>query len=142
LRSTPKRLGDRSKADYIEAIYQVIEKAQTDFPRIKVRYLMSINRGAGVDAAKEALELAATRNKYLIGIELSGDSRVSSFADFRPIFDRARNELGLKVTLHCACCEEQVHESEMMIDFKPDRLGHCCFLVSRLRANNYRQKSK
>ena len=44
LRSTPKELGGKTKEDYIEAIYEVIEVAERDFPNIKVRYLVSINR--------------------------------------------------------------------------------------------------
>jgi len=105
LRSTPKALGGLTKADYITAIYDVIEAAQTDFPKIRVRYLMSINRAAGVEAAREAIELAKVYNKYLVGVELSGDSRIATFSDYQEVFQAAR-DLGLKVTLHCACCEE------------------------------------
>jgi hypothetical protein len=64
----------------------VIEAAKTDFPRIKVRYLVSINRQAGVDAAKEAVLLATRHREFLAGIELSGDPRFGDFADFEEVF--------------------------------------------------------
>ena len=41
-----------------------------------------------------------------------------------------KEETGLKVALHCAEAAEQMNESQAMIDFNPDRLGHCVYLVS------------
>jgi adenosine deaminase len=83
LRSTPKELKGKSKSQYLEAIFEVMEAAKTDFPRMKVRYILSVNRQAGVDAAKEAIELAiAHRGEFLVGIELSGDPRCGDFSEF------------------------------------------------------------
>ena len=48
LRSTPKELAGKSKSDYISALFEVMECAKTDFPKCKVRYVMSINRQAPV----------------------------------------------------------------------------------------------
>jgi len=67
-----------------------------------------------------------------VGIELSGDPRKGDFNDYIELFEKARSERGIKITLHCAETEEQASEAQKMIDFKPDRLGHCCFLVSSL----------
>ena len=33
------------------------------------------------------------------------------------------------MSLHCAETEQQALESNEMISFKPDRLGHCCYLT-------------
>lgn len=89
----------------------MIETAERDFPNIKVRYLISINRQAGTAAAREALELAILHRKYLAGLELSGDPRVGNFHDYIEVLEAARSEHGLKVSLHCAECEEQIPES-------------------------------
>jgi adenosine deaminase len=87
LRSTPKELGGKSKQDYIQAINEVIESALYDFPKIKVRYVMSVNRQCGIDAAKESLAVALGNNKYLVGIELSGDPRYGKFDEFAELFE-------------------------------------------------------
>ena len=68
------------------------------------------------------------KEPVVIGIELSGDPRSGEFEKFKPYFLKAR-ELGFKSTLHCAECKEQRSEAQEMIDFKPDRLGHCIYLT-------------
>ena len=65
-----------------------------------------------------------------MGVELSGDPRAGDFATFSEELSAFRQETGLKLSLHCAETEDQAAESQAMIDFNPDRLGHCCFLVS------------
>ena len=62
----------------------------------------------------------------VVGLELSGDPRSGSFSTFAGEFKRAQ-DAGFKVSLHCAETAEQA-DSQEMLDFKPDRLGHCCFL--------------
>lgn len=66
---------------------------------------------------------------YLVGVELSGDPRVGDFSSFAPCLARAK-EHGLKVSLHCAELPEQAKETPEMLAFKPDRLGHCIYLVT------------
>lgn len=103
----------------------------TDFPKIRVRYLISINRQAGIEAAREALRLAVKHRKFVAGLELSGDPRYGDFSDYRDLFDCARKEHDLKISLHCAETVELVNEAQQMIEFKPDRLGHCLYLVRK-----------
>jgi adenosine deaminase len=62
----------------------------------------------------------------VVGLELSGDPRHGDFGKFAEEFKRAQ-DLGFKVSLHCAETSDQ-SDSQQMIDFKPDRLGHCCYL--------------
>jgi adenosine deaminase len=52
LRSTPKPLkgSNSTSKDYIQAICDVMQRAEEEFD-IKVRYVVSINRQAGVEAA-------------------------------------------------------------------------------------------
>ena len=57
LRSTPKCYGDKTKIDYIKAVVEAMEKAEEDFPKLKVRFLLSINRSAGVEAAQETIDI-------------------------------------------------------------------------------------
>ena len=50
LRSTPKAFAGSSIKSYAEAVIEAIKEAEQDF-EIKVRYLVSINRNAGVETA-------------------------------------------------------------------------------------------
>lgn len=74
-------------------------------------------------------EIAAiSAEPSVVGIELSGDPRSGDFTKFVEEFKRAQNE-GFKITLHCGETKEQIDENQQMIDFGPDRLGHCCYLT-------------
>jgi adenosine deaminase len=140
LRSTPKALlskkgGERSTiSDYIDTVLRAIKDGETsENGMIRVRYIASINRSAPVDYAVEVVNLALkykeAKESYLVGVELSGDPRTGKFSDFKDAFDKAKAE-GLKVSLHCSELPEQNIETPEMLDFKPDRLGHCIYMVS------------
>jgi len=95
-----------------------------------VRYVLSINRQGTVQQAEEILQLLEeVKSPHIVGVELSGDPRVGNWEDFRDVLDKARSQYGKKISLHCAEVEEQAKESRGMIDFKPDRLGHCIYLT-------------
>lgn len=80
--------------------------------KIKVRYLVSINRQAPVEDAKESIEaMKVVNSPYVVGVELSGNPKTGNFNDFKPLFDEIRDELKLKISLHCAETEDQVAES-------------------------------
>ena len=102
--------------------------AEASDDQIRVCYLISVNRAAGADTAQEAVELLEKfKDKGAVGLELSGDPRVGTFKTFEEQFKRAQ-DLGFKISLHCAETKDQLDGQEM-IDFKPDRLGHCCYLT-------------
>lgn len=82
LRSTPKAFKGSTAKAYIEAVIEVIRHCEEEFD-VKVRYLVSINRQSGVEAAKATLELVKELNSdYICGIELSGDPRTGKFSDY------------------------------------------------------------
>ncbi|XP_012286451.1 adenosine deaminase-like protein [Orussus abietinus] len=125
LRSTPREVeGSMTKKEYILAIIRAIEMCKIECPNILVKLLISVNRKHGYDAAKENIELAISMHKeYLdiVGIDLSGDPTQGDV--FIELLDKCR-KVGLKISAHCA---EVPNEIEVMdiINFKPDRLGHC-----------------
>jgi adenosine deaminase len=100
--------------------------------KMRIRVLLSVNRFMLAENTKEIVDLALkykeAGNKYVVGIELSGDPRVGSFSTYKPELQRAK-EAGLKISLHCAETKEQIGENVEMIEFLPHRLGHCCYLV-------------
>mmetsp|Transcript_2060 Transcript_2060/g.3645 ORF Transcript_2060/g.3645 Transcript_2060/m.3645 type:complete len:175 (-) Transcript_2060:278-802(-) len=66
----------------------------------------------------------------IVGVELSGNPNSGAFEPFIGELERARAG-GVKVSLHCAETVKQKDESQQMIDFAPDRLGHCCYLTKQ-----------
>ena len=131
LRSSPKRYGDKTKADCLNCLLQVFEQAENNLPNIKVRLLVSINRQGSLEEAQDTLQLVKdTKSPFIVGVELSGDPRQGQFTTFEEELRAFRQETGFKISLHCAEAEEQKGESQAMIDFEPDRLGHGIFLVS------------
>ena len=135
LRSTPKVVGKiPDRETYIETVVNALVTAESECNMIKTGYLISINRSQPVEIAREVIDLALKMRKLddpkykkIVGIEMSGDPRKGNFADFADEFKRAQ-ENGLKISLHCAETAEQ-GDAQQMIDAKPDRLGHCCYLT-------------
>ena len=80
--------------------------------KIKVRYLVSINRQAPVEDARESVKaMQVVNSPYVVGVELSGNPKTGNFNDFKSLFDEIRGNLNLKISLHCAETEDQVAES-------------------------------
>ena len=77
--------------------------------------------------AEDNLEIAYQfKSSGVIGIDFCGNPSTGYFRQFRPLFERAR-ELGLKTTVHCAEINNP-EDTDEIIDFKPDRLGHAAVL--------------
>ena len=81
-----------------------------------------------MEQAVENIELAKQfLGNYVVGVEFSGNPEVNSFQDFLPAFEKAR-ELGLKISIHTAEIDDSKKETDAILDFKPDRIGHGCFM--------------
>ncbi len=100
--------------------------------RITARLLLSINRSQSADAARRTVDLALAlvgrpTNKYVVGVELSGNPHSGSFEAVLPELERARRG-GLPVSVHAA--EVVSHqETSSMLRFRPERLGHALHLT-------------
>mmetsp|Transcript_9457 Transcript_9457/g.28460 ORF Transcript_9457/g.28460 Transcript_9457/m.28460 type:complete len:365 (-) Transcript_9457:220-1314(-) len=142
LRTTPKARPDceMSKQSYTEAVLTGIDQAlqaqaaKKDVPpqnRIDARLLLSIDRREGTEAALDTVRLAATlKDRGVVGIDLSGNPELGQWETWVPALDLARSE-GLRVTLHAAEVYNAT-ETAKMLEWKPDRLGHMCFLNDEL----------
>ncbi|XP_012251017.2 adenosine deaminase-like protein isoform X2 [Athalia rosae] len=126
LRSTPRAIqGGMSKKEYIEAIIDAIRASEVSYPKIMVKFLISVDRKRGYKDAREniqlGIELRKKYAKYVVGIDLSGDpTKESAFIELLHIC----REAGLKIAAHCAEVPNPV-EVKDILNFKPDRLGHC-----------------
>ncbi|XP_046863499.1 adenosine deaminase-like protein [Xenia sp. Carnegie-2017] len=126
LRSTPRESeGNITKRLYVKTIVDTIAETMQEIDII-VRFLVSIDRRKEVKEAEEIVDLAVKFKEQsdciVIGVDLSGDPKVSDVKCFLPCLSRARFS-GLKLALHCAeiPCKEEVRT---LLEFGPDRIGH------------------
>ncbi|XP_043602341.1 adenosine deaminase-like protein isoform X1 [Bombus pyrosoma] len=137
LRSTPRVIqGKMTKEECVEAIIKAFEVCKIDFPSILLKLLISINRKQGYKAAQENIELAIDFIKkypqYIVGLDLSGDPMTGS--TFLELLEKARMA-GLKIAIHCAEISNET-ETIDILEFKPDRLGHCTCIHPTLQGSN------
>lgn len=160
LRSTPKilniddektELGKATKRMYIDTIidvmcnFEISEKRKDSGRNIPLmpRFIVSINRSESIKDANENTELAIDYkikgNKYIVGLELSGNPHTNLFKTFEPCFISARNH-ELCTSIHCGevSCEENgsqniIRDDTMQIlRFAPNRLGHALLLTDEM----------
>jgi len=108
------------------------------------RFIISINRSSSVEDAIENASLAAQLkkegNQFVVGMDLSGNPLANNFLDFMPAYQIARKS-GLKFSIHCGevpCGNSELEtdpslrkatkETEAILTFQPDRLGHALLL--------------
>ncbi|KAF4650304.1 hypothetical protein FOL47_001259, partial [Perkinsus chesapeaki] len=90
-----------------------------------------LDRAGTVDANKDIIQLAtvwkAKRPHLFVGIDLAGNPIKGDARDFMPLLERARGH-GLKITTHIAELPDKDDETDAILKFKPDRLGHALWL--------------
>lgn len=119
------------RARYLDALVEELVALETVWPAVTVKLLLSVDRGKSVTYGSENIDIAVARYNggrgKVCGVELGGVATAGAWADFVPLFDRAR-AAGLPVALHCG--EDPANQAEPMemLDWGPDRLGHCVFV--------------
>ncbi|KAL7645511.1 UNVERIFIED_CONTAM: hypothetical protein RMT77_003897 [Armadillidium vulgare] len=136
LRSTPKNvIGSYTKEDYIKAVLETVREAEKSFGII-VRILISVDRSRGVQDAWDTLKIVKElRNnvvyeKYIRGIDVSGNPSKESLLEYLPILREAR-KMELKLAVHLLeLCESVAYEeaAEIFSEGLVDRIGHGTFL--------------
>lgn len=134
LRTTPKQTALMSKNEYINVISNAINQYTG---KIIAKLIISINRSQSLKDAWENLEIAMNC-ETCVGLDFSGDPRIGKFNDFVEIFKKGR-ENGLKITLHTAEILDD-EDTISILNFIPDRLGHCNFLSEECKEIVLRNK--
>ncbi|CEG50099.1 adenosine deaminase-like [Plasmopara halstedii] len=142
LRSTPRTLprDSASREEYVDEVVAALEECQARQDlNIDVRLLLSINRNQSLELAENTVSMALKRKNeqkcpFIVGIDFSGNSErpESEFYRFEKVLERARAG-GLKIAVHFAE-HFDVEESNRILSFRPDRLGHACCLSEPLYA--------
>ena len=137
LRTTPREDDEfgMTKRSHVEAVLRGIEDAggfgDGSDGRCVVRVLLSIDRGRDDtrEKAMETVRLASEfRDRGVVGVDLSGAPNKGHWDLYEDALLEARR-LGLGVVLHCGEIADTLAEQRAMLDFRPDRLGHCVFTV-------------
>jgi adenosine deaminase len=130
-----------AKIRFCQALIDVIEEKSRSVPGMIVRLLVSVARHGEVSQGRENIEVAKhffslrKNDPIVVGVELGGNPYFGRWRDFQPLFEDAR-VAGLKVSLHCGENIDIQDEWREMIDFHPDRLGHCTFWRRRFQSNS------
>ena len=141
LRTSLKDLEGKGEEAYLDAVIEGLADGNAALPpskRVVTKVLVSVNRGAAVEAAVRAVDLAvaylakSTRSEGVCGVELSGNCYKGAFTELEPQLRRAR-EAGLPVSLHVGEKDDE-EELDAMLEFRPDRIGHLVFSKEKTQA--------
>ncbi|MFZ4813914.1 MAG: adenosine deaminase [Phototrophicaceae bacterium] len=127
LRFTPKALCNVLLCDYFEVmdwVCDTVEATVAEYPSIKVRLLVSMNRHEGAEIGREVLQVALRyRNRGVVGIDLAGQEKGVPSLPFAPIFHEALAE-GLHTTVHAGEWEGAQSVVVALNDLRAERIGH------------------
>uniref|UniRef100_A0A182V966 Adenosine deaminase domain-containing protein n=1 Tax=Anopheles merus TaxID=30066 RepID=A0A182V966_ANOME len=130
LRTTPKCTTQMTKREYLTTVMDVLRKSSENQRGIMVKLLPSIDRSKGVQEAMEnvhlAIELSSSFPGLMVAFDLSGNPFGTTFSDFVPALQRAR-EHGFRLALHCGEFEDEQEVKEMLA-LGVDRIGHGTFI--------------
>lgn len=137
LRTTPRNIYDKqtnqllvSKAEYLQTVINVIKEFEVKHGKeMIVRLILSVDRVKGYQDGLENIELANKfKGEYVVGVDFSGNPKVSSFKELSGLFDLAKN-YGLKLTVHIAEFWEDPDIDFILREVRPDRIGHSVCLT-------------
>ena len=117
--------------DVFEQFELASRQAGTIFPLVP-RLILSVDRSGGAEAALSTVALAIRLRaeggvgRYVVGIDFSGNPTVSGFAQFAAAFTAARCA-GLHTVVHAAEIFNDP-DTDAILAFRPDRLGHALHL--------------
>jgi len=134
IRTTPRALKDCDKRGYITLICEEIQQFK-DNNKIDVRLIIGVDRSKSVEEAKDTLQilydlivLQKGIYQFIVGMDLAGNPLRGQFDEYQKIFKEARELLKLKITIHVAEIQNREDESNTVLIFNPDRLGHALCL--------------
>jgi adenosine deaminase len=137
LRTTPRKLTDiQSRKDYVRVVVDEIKRFEhlntqsplREFPEntIAVRLILTVDRTQPISAGEQTVDIALRFRDIVVGLDFAGNPTIGSFADFVPVFARARGH-GLFTTVHTSEIRGAENETTAILEFKPNRVGHFLF---------------
>ena len=141
LRSGPREFVEHgtTNSDYVQSVLDTMNKYHYDHPDHYVtcpQLLLSVNRSHSVQKAEEVIKLAIqyfnnNENSGICGIDFSGNCYAADFAKFEHLFEYARSQHNIPITLHFAECDNY-NDSKSILNFHPNRVGHAAVVTREL----------
>ena len=137
LRTTPRKLSDiPSRKDYVHIVVDEIrrfdrlnvQRPLQTFPddTIAVRLILTVDRTQPPSLGDQTVDIALRYPEIVVGIDFAGNPTVGSFSDFVSVFTRAKGH-GLFTTVHTSEIQGVEEETQAILEFRPNRIGHFLF---------------
>lgn len=126
---------DAALNNYVESVAHAVYSASKTSP-IVVRLILSVNRTSSLASIERIVTLAcawknASKSKIVVGLDVSGDP---TRGDMTPILALLKEKAAGKIPVCIHAGETMnVAETEAILDYRPERLGHCCVLSEATR---------
>ncbi|EER01147.1 adenosine deaminase, putative [Perkinsus marinus ATCC 50983] len=139
LRTAPRPLTDQpTRRDYVDILVEEVDRWRDQesqhHRRMDIRLILGIDRAGTIKAAEEIVKLAiawrARRPDLFVGMDVAGNPIKGDTRDFIPLLERARCH-GLKITAHVAEVPNRDDETDAVLSFQPDRLGHALWVSEK-----------
>ncbi|OAX41410.1 Metallo-dependent hydrolase [Rhizopogon vinicolor AM-OR11-026] len=132
LRTTPRETPHMTREDYLKTVLMEMER----YPATQAALIVSVDRRMSDRDIEECVNLAIkfkNSGRRVVGIDLCGDPLKGDMQIFTKHILRAK-EAGLGLTVHIAeTTKNTPEESQLLLSWRPDRLGHATFLSEELK---------
>lgn len=120
-----------TKREYLDTVIEAVKEFESQSSMI-VRLIVSVDRSRSIEDNLNTIQLCKEymdkSNQYVVGVDFSGNPKVSTFKDMRLLFDQIK-EYKLKTTVHIAEHWEDPDLEFILKEIKPDRIGHSVCLT-------------
>ena len=99
---------------------------------IHVRLILSLNRTSALASMERIVQVARAAWPTVVGLDVSGDPTRGDMIPILALLEEQARPFGLPVSVHTGEVMN-VRETEAILTFRPDRLGHCCVLAEPTR---------
>jgi adenosine deaminase len=104
------------------------QKPLRSFPvdTIAVRLILTVDRSQPLAMGDQTIDIALRFPGMVVGIDFAGNPTVGRFSDFETVFQRAKGH-GLYTTIHTSEIRDVEDETDAILEFRPNRIGHFLF---------------
>ena len=138
LRNSPYNIAEINGISLTESLHWLIESFQriSEETPVDARLIISFSRYRfDMDRAKDLLDAieAVNSSRIIVGIDLSGNENDAVPLAVSSLFRRAKDDLGLGVTIHAGECGDPANVEWAVTDCNADRIGHALAAVRNPR---------
>lgn len=124
---------DAALHNYVQTVLEAVESSPAVRSGvIHVRLLLSINRTSTL-ATMERIVHVALASPAVVGLDVSGDPTRGDMLPILALLEQRARPAGLFVSIHAGEVMN-VKETEAILSYRPERLGHCCVLSESTRS--------